>query len=80
VDSTSLNVDLGDEHWSQIREAHFSRAKKLIALEHGYLIKTIGDSVMAAFHRATNALDFALALNHQTGHRSIQIRVFTSDR
>jgi class 3 adenylate cyclase len=74
VDSTLLNIDLGDERWSELRDAHFSSAKKLIEREHGYLIKTIGDSVMAAFHSATNALDFALALNRETGHSSIQVR------
>jgi small GTP-binding protein len=73
-DSTGLNVEFGDDPWRQIREAHFARAKKLIGQGRGYLIKTIGDSVMAAFHNAGDALDFALALHRDTGHESIKIR------
>lgn len=74
LDSTGLTVKFGDDPWRQIREAHFARAKKLVGQGHGYLIKTIGDSVMAAFHDASAALDFALALHRDTGHESIEIR------
>ena len=58
----------------QVREAHFARASELVKRGKGYFIKTIGDSVMAAFHSAADALDFALGLYHQTGHESIKIR------
>jgi small GTP-binding protein len=74
LNSTGLNVKLGDEPWRQVREAHFERARDLISQGHGYLIKTIGDSVMAAFHSAADALDFALALHNRTGHELIKIR------
>ncbi|HJQ30577.1 MAG TPA: adenylate/guanylate cyclase domain-containing protein [Pyrinomonadaceae bacterium] len=74
VGSTGLNVEFGDEPWRQVREAHFARAKELVTLGRGYLIKTIGDSVMAAFHSADGALDFALALQRDTGHESVRIR------
>ncbi|HEX8130684.1 MAG TPA: adenylate/guanylate cyclase domain-containing protein [Pyrinomonadaceae bacterium] len=74
VDSTTRNVELGDERWRQAREAHFAEARAFIKRGHGYLIKTIGDSVMAAFHSAADALDFALALHGQTGHDLIRIR------
>jgi class 3 adenylate cyclase/GTPase SAR1 family protein len=74
IDSTKLNVKFGDEGWRDAREAHFAQARKLIELGQGYLIKTIGDSVMAAFHSADTALDFTLALHNQTGHESVKIR------
>jgi class 3 adenylate cyclase len=74
LDSTGLNVKFGDDPWRQIREVHFARARKLIGQGKGYLIKTIGDSVMAAFHNAADALDFALALYRETGHESVKIR------
>jgi len=74
VGSTGLNVEHGDEHWRQAREAHFTQARELVRRSRGYLIKTIGDSVMAAFHSAADALDFALALHRETGHESIKIR------
>lgn len=75
VDSTVLNVEVGDDRWRRVREAHFASAKKLINVGSGYLIKTIGDSVMAAFHSSTNAIDFALALQRNTGHESIRVRI-----
>lgn len=74
LNSTKLNVEFGDELWRQVREAHFTQAKALIKGGHGYLIKTIGDSVMAAFRSATDALDFALILHRHTGHKSVKIR------
>jgi class 3 adenylate cyclase len=73
-DSTKLNGQLGDERWSQVREQHFTRAKRLIERERGYLIKTIGDSIMAAFHSASHALDFALTLEQDTGQEIVKIR------
>jgi small GTP-binding protein len=74
IDSTKLNVKFGDEGWGDAREAHFAQARTLVKHGQGYLIKTIGDSVMAAFHSAAAALDFALALHRQTGHDSVRIR------
>jgi small GTP-binding protein len=74
LNSTKLNVEFGDEHWRQVREAHFALAGDLVDLSHGYLIKTIGDSIMAAFHSANEALDFALALDNNTGHELVKIR------
>ena len=74
IGSTGLGVELGDEHWRRVREAHFKQAGEFVARGRGYLIKTIGDSVMAAFHSADAALDFALALHGQTGHEAVKIR------
>ncbi len=74
IGSTGLNVKFGDEPWRRVREAHFARAKELVRRGGGYLIKTIGDSVMAAFRSASDALDFALALRRDTGHESVKIR------
>ncbi|HEX8178283.1 MAG TPA: adenylate/guanylate cyclase domain-containing protein [Pyrinomonadaceae bacterium] len=74
VDSTKLNVESGDERWRQVREAHFARTQELIRHGHGYLIKNKGDGVMAAFHSASDALDFALALNRDAGHELVKIR------
>jgi WD40 repeat protein/class 3 adenylate cyclase len=73
-DSTRLNVVFHDEHWGHVRTSHFARAEKLVNQCHGYLIKTIGDSVMAAFHSSVDALGFALALHRRTGHKLVKIR------
>jgi class 3 adenylate cyclase len=74
VNSTGLNVQLGDEAWNDIREAHFNRGRQLIAHEHGFLIKTIGDSMMALFHSSAHALDFVLALQKDRGNTLVHIR------
>jgi class 3 adenylate cyclase len=75
VGGTKLNVKFGDEPWQEVTAAHFTRARELITRGHGYLIKTIGDSVMAAFHSASNALDFALALHRDPGHQEVKVRI-----
>jgi small GTP-binding protein len=74
LDSTKLNVELGDDPWRQVRVAHFARAEELIKRGRGYPIKTIGDSVMAAFHNSSAGLDFALALQRDAGHEQVRIR------
>ena len=57
-----------------VRRAHFDQSRKLIDNFRGREIKTIGDSFMAAFHSASSALDYAMALQKNTGHPQIQIR------
>lgn len=74
IDSTRLNVEVGDEHWRHVRETHFAQAREFIERSHGYLLKTIGDSVMAAFHNAGDSLDFALNLHRNSGHERVKIR------
>jgi small GTP-binding protein len=74
IGSTRANVEVGDEGWRPVREAHFERARRLVAAGGGYFIKTIGDAVMAAFHSAGEALDFARALERDTGSESVRIR------
>jgi class 3 adenylate cyclase len=74
VGSTSLGVDLGDEEMGVLRRAHFNEGRTLIQNHQGYLIKTIGDSLMVAFRTATEALDFSIAFQESTGDEKIQIR------
>jgi class 3 adenylate cyclase len=74
IDSTRLNVEFSDESWGHMREAHFARARELVERGRGYLIKTIGDTVMAAFHNAGDALDYALTLRRESGHAKVKIR------
>lgn len=74
VGSTALGNELGDEKMGDIRRLHFSQARKLIANHGGYEIKTIGDSFMVAFRTSKRALDFAIELFCETGHKDIQVR------
>ena len=74
VGSTSLGIELGDEQMGDVRRAHFRKGGALIRKHKGYLIKTIGDSLMVAFRTATEALDFSIAFQRNTGDKKIQIR------
>ncbi|MCD6304007.1 MAG: adenylate/guanylate cyclase domain-containing protein, partial [Planctomycetes bacterium] len=74
VSSTAVGNKLGDGGMSEIRRAHFARAEQLARRYGGRIVKTMGDSVMAAFRSAVEATDFALALHEDTGDRRIRIR------
>jgi class 3 adenylate cyclase/DNA-directed RNA polymerase subunit RPC12/RpoP len=75
VDSTSLNNSMGDAAWGEIRDEYFRRAYDLVEEHEGYLIKTIGDAVMVAFHNSLKALDFSLSIHQNPGHVSIRVNV-----
>ncbi|MEK7676765.1 MAG: adenylate/guanylate cyclase domain-containing protein [Verrucomicrobiota bacterium] len=59
---------------NEVRRAHFAQSRKLIGQFQGREIKTIGDSFMAAFKCVGDALDYARALQGNTGHPQLQIR------
>jgi class 3 adenylate cyclase/GTPase SAR1 family protein len=74
VGSTALGEELRDESMNEVQRAHFAQSRKLIDRFKGREIKTIGDSFMVAFKSADAALDYARALQRNTGHPQIQIR------
>jgi len=74
VGSVGLCERVGDEAMREILHAHFAQSRKLIDRFKGREIKTNGDSFMAAFKSADAALDYALALQANTGHPRVQIR------
>jgi WD40 repeat protein/class 3 adenylate cyclase len=74
VGSTLLGDQVGDEEMSDIRHAHFGKARELVAKHKGYEIKTIGDSFMVALRTAVQGLSFALELHSSTGHEKVRIR------
>ncbi len=57
-----------------MRRTHFAQSRKPIAQFQGQEIKTIGDSFMAAFRCADSALDYALALQRETGDPRVRVR------
>ena len=75
VSSAALGMKLGDRAMDVLRQAHFQHTAGLVQRHNGYVIKTIGDSVMAAFHAAAEALDFAMAVHADPGNARIQVRV-----
>lgn len=74
VGSTPLGERIKDEAMNEVRRAHFAQSRKLIDKFEGREIKTIGDSFMAAFKCADPALDYARALQRNTGDPQVQIR------
>jgi WD40 repeat protein/class 3 adenylate cyclase len=74
VGSTALQESIGEEAMSRVRRAHFARSRQLMEQFGGREIKTIGDSVMAAFRSVDLALDFALALQAGPGDSQLRIR------
>jgi len=74
VGSTALGEEIGDKAMNDVRRAHFAQSRKLIDKFKGREIKTMGDGFMTAFKSADLALDYAIALQRNTGHPNIQIR------
>jgi class 3 adenylate cyclase len=74
VASTALGEEIRDEAMNEIRRAHFAQSRRLIERFQGREIKTIGDSFMPAFKCVNSALDYALALQGDTGHPQVRIR------
>ena len=63
-----------DERMYEVRQAHFAQSRKLTAQYKGYGIRTIGDSVMAAFRSVAAALDYARALCAAPGPPELRLR------
>lgn len=74
VGSTALGEELREEAMGEVRRAHFAQSRKLIERFRGREIKTIGDSVMAAFKSVDRALDYSMALQAATGHPQVRVR------
>jgi class 3 adenylate cyclase len=74
VDSTTIANDLHDEKWIEVLLKHFAQARRLMAEYDHHEIKIIGDSFMVVFRDVCDALDFALALQADTGDERIRIR------
>lgn len=67
-------VAITNEAMNEVRRAHFAQSRRLIGQFHGWEIKTIGDSFLAAFNCAGAALDDTRALQGNTGYPQAQIR------
>ena len=74
VDSTVLGERMRDERMYEVRQAHFAQSRKLVVHYKGYEIRTIGDSVMAAFRSVAAALDYARALCADPGAPELRLR------
>ncbi len=64
-DSTALYSRIGDASAYHMVRDHFSYLAGLVRLNHGAIVKTIGDAIMAAFAKPKDALAAALAVQEQ---------------
>ena len=74
VDSTALNIELGDAAMSKIRRDHFAQSAKFLRQHDGFEVKTIGDGILSVFRSVNDALAYALALYRDPGASELQIR------
>ena len=74
VDSTALGERMRDERMYEVRQIHFTQSRRLIAQYKGHEIRTIGDSVMAAFRSVAAALDYARGLCADPGVPELRLR------
>lgn len=63
-DSTQLYEERGDAEAFALVQSHFEIMIRIIAANHGAVVKTIGDAVMAVFTRSADALAAALAIHN----------------
>jgi len=75
VASTALGNKIGNRAMDVLRRGHFEHVGRLAATHDGFVVKTMGDSVMVTFHAASDALDFALAVHADPGDRRLRVRV-----
>ena len=65
--ATVLNESLGDDAWLEVLTAHDKLVRRCIRAERGQVIKTLGDSFMAAFAHPEEALVSAIAVQQKVG-------------
>jgi class 3 adenylate cyclase len=65
--STALNEKLGDDRWLEVLSVHDKVLRRCIREGRGQVIKTLGDSFMAAFANADAALSSAVSVQRGVG-------------
>lgn len=73
VNSVVLHNNLGGEEMDKVRDAYFAHARSLSEENDGFVVKTTGDALLVIFRSAICALDYALAVRRNTGHRLVSI-------
>jgi class 3 adenylate cyclase len=80
--STALYDRIGDMKAFNLVRQHFGVLRDVIAANHGALVKTIGDAVMASFHEPLNAVRAALDMlaqirrfNDSVGEELITLKI-----
>jgi class 3 adenylate cyclase len=63
--STQLYQDLGDASAYRLVRDHFAFLSERVQRHKGFIVKTVGDAVMAAFHDPADAVRAALAIQDE---------------
>jgi class 3 adenylate cyclase len=63
--STRMYDDLGDASAYRLVRDHFAFLSERIERHHGFVVKTVGDAVMAAFHDPADAVRAALSIQDE---------------
>lgn len=74
VGSTTIANQIGNEGFNQVLKGHYKVGRQHVEAQGGYLIKTIGDSLMAAFYSVSDALAATLAIYEQPGDERLHVR------
>lgn len=74
VGSTPLASQFGDDQLNEIRKNHVTHRHILVSKYHGREVNTLGDGSLCVFHSSMQALDFAIAISSDTGHKQVAIR------
>src|ERR1700726_372638 len=75
VESTRIGIERSDVWWIEDLFAHFSKARELAEEYDCFVVKAIGDSLMIAFRRPSEAIEFAVAFGQDTAVDYTGIRV-----
>jgi class 3 adenylate cyclase len=63
--STRLYDDLGDASAYRLVRDHFAFLSERVERHHGFIVKTVGDAVMAAFHDPADAVRAVLSIQDE---------------
>lgn len=72
---TALDDRIDDDAADELRREHLSAVRAALDAHRGREIKTAGDSVMATFRSALDALRCAVAIQDAAGSTSLQVRI-----
>lgn len=72
--SMPLASQFADEKLNDIRKKHFAQIHSLADKYKGREVKALGDAVLCVFRSSVQALDFAIAIRGDTGHKQVTIR------
>jgi class 3 adenylate cyclase len=74
VDSTKLAVELGDERWHELLEAHEAIATREVTQFGGVIADFAGDGVLASFDGPARAVRCGLAFRHRLKQLGLEVR------